>query len=146
MAGADTRRIAVRLEHSVSETHRSRCDGRRPCLDENPGDVSDMRKAGVKFLAGSDLPVGKGVPPIHDELVALVGAGMTPMDALQVATRNAAEFLGRLGTEGTIEVGKNANLVLLDASPVTDISNTRRVTAVIRSGRLITAAESLKMR
>ena len=107
---------------------------------------SDMRKAGVKMLAGSDLPVGKGVPPIHDELVALVGAGMTPMDALQVATRNAAEFLGQLGTEGTIEVGKNANLVLLDASPVMDISNTRRVTAVIRSGRLITGAELLKMR
>jgi hypothetical protein len=107
---------------------------------------ADMKKAGVKSLAGSDLPIGNGVPPLHDELVALVNAGMTSMEALEAATRNAADFLGRLSKEGTVEVGKNANLVLLDADPIANISNTRQISAVIRRGRLIQGAELLKMR
>jgi hypothetical protein len=107
---------------------------------------ADMRKAGVKVLAGSDLPAGNGTPPIHDELVALVSAGMTPMEALQAATRSPAEFLGRLATEGTVEVGKKANLVLLDADPIADISNTREVAAVVLNGRLIRAEDLHKIR
>jgi imidazolonepropionase-like amidohydrolase len=102
---------------------------------------ADMRKAGVKVLAGSDLPVSTGVPPLHDELVALVRAGMTPLEALQASTRNAAEFIGRTADEGTVEVGKEARLVLLEADPLTDIANTRRVAAVVLGGRLITGAE-----
>jgi imidazolonepropionase-like amidohydrolase len=107
---------------------------------------ADMRNAGVKMLAGSDLPIADGVPPLHDELVAMVGAGMTSMEALQAATRSPAEFLGRLATEGTVEVGKKANLVLLDASPITDITNTRHVAAVILTGRLIRGADLQKIR
>ena len=105
-----------------------------------------MRKVGVRFMAGSDLPVGNSVPPLHDELVALVSAGMTPMEALQSATRSPAEFLGRLTTEGTIQVGKKTNLVLLDANPLADISNTRRVSAVVLTGRLIRGADLQKIR
>ena len=107
---------------------------------------ADSRKAGVKTLAGSDLPVANGVPPLHDELVALVGAGMTPMEALQAATRSPAEFLGRLATEGTVEVGKKANLVLLDANPLADISNTRHVAAVMRNGQLIQGSDLQRIR
>ena len=107
---------------------------------------ADMRKAGVKTLAGTDLPSANGVPPLHDELVALVGAGATSMEALQAATRNPAEFLGRLATEGTVELGKKANLVLLDANPIADISNTRTVSAVILTGRLIRGAELQQLR
>src|SRR5258708_39089680 len=107
---------------------------------------TDMRKAGVKTLVGSDLPMASGVPALHDELVALVAAGMTSMEALQAATRSPAEFLGRLPTEGTVEVGKKANLVLLDANPLADISNTRHVAAVILTGRLIRGAELQKIR
>jgi hypothetical protein len=107
---------------------------------------ADMRRAGVKILAGSDLPIANGVPPLHDELAALVGAGTTSMEALQAATRSPAEFLGRLATEGTIEVGKKANLVLLDANPIADISNTRQVAAVILAGRLIGGADLQKIR
>jgi imidazolonepropionase-like amidohydrolase len=107
---------------------------------------ADMRRAGVQVLAGSDLPVGSGVPPIHDELVALVGAGMTPLEALQASTRNAAEFLGRRATEGTVEVGKKANLVVLEANPLTDIANTRRISAVIVGGRLLTGADLQRLR
>jgi predicted amidohydrolase YtcJ len=107
---------------------------------------ADMRKAGVKMLAGSDLPISADVPPIHDELVALVQAGMTPLEALQAATRNPAEFLGRLAEEGTVQVGKRANLVLLDADPLSDIANTRRVSAVVLRGRLISGADLQKSR
>ena len=107
---------------------------------------ADMRKAGVKVLAGSDLPVSTGAPPIHDELVALVRAGMTPLEALHASTRSAAEFIGRLADEGTVEVGKKANLVLLDADPLTDIANTRRVAAVVLRGRLISGADLQKLR
>lgn len=127
---------------------RSAWDGRRAQLNAADAAASDlaaqktlemfadMRKAGVKILAGSDLPLSNP-PPIHDELVALVQAGMTPLEALQAATRNPAEFLGRLTTEGTVEVGKTANLVLLDADPLKDIGNTRRVSAVVVRGTLI---------
>jgi imidazolonepropionase-like amidohydrolase len=107
---------------------------------------ADMRQAGVKLLAGSDLPIADGVPSLHDELVALVDAGTTPIEALQAATRNPAEFLGRLDTEGTVEVGKKANLVLLDANPVADISNTRQIAAVILNGRLIRGLDLQKIR
>lgn len=99
--------------------------------------IGSMRKAGVKFLAGSDLPIREGVAPIHDELVLLVKAGMSPMEALQAATRNPAEFLGTLATEGTIEVRQTADLLLLEASPLEDIANTRRISAVVLSGRLV---------
>ena len=107
---------------------------------------AEMRRAGVRVLAGSDLPVEAGVPRLHDELAALVEAGLTPLQALQAATRDAAEFLGRTATTGTVAAGKNANLVLLDANPLTDIANTRRVTAVIRSGRVFTAADLQSLR
>jgi imidazolonepropionase-like amidohydrolase len=107
---------------------------------------ADMRTAGVKVLAGSDLPVSTGVPPIHDELVALVRAGMTPLEALQASTRNAAEFVGRLTDEGTVEVGKKANLVLLEADPLTNIANTRGVAAVVLGGQLISGAKLQRLR
>ena len=107
---------------------------------------ADLRKAGVKVLAGSDLPASTGVPPLHDELVALVRAGMTPQEALQASTRNAAEFIGRIADEGTVEVGKKARLVLLEADPLTDIANTRRVAAVVLGGRLISGAELQRLR
>jgi imidazolonepropionase-like amidohydrolase len=104
-----------------------------------------MRAAGVRILAGSDL-ASDGVPALHDELVSLVNAGLTPMEALQAATRSPADFLGRLAIEGTIEVGKKANLVLLDANPLSDVRNTRRVSMVLLAGKLLQEAELQKMR
>jgi imidazolonepropionase-like amidohydrolase len=96
-----------------------------------------MIRAGVRVLAGSDLTIRDDMPSLHEELVALVGAGMTPMTALQSATRNPAEFLGRSRTEGTIEIGKNATLAVVDASPLLDIANTRHVAAVVLAGKLL---------
>lgn len=105
-----------------------------------------MRKAGVRIMAGTDVAPGSGVAPLHEELVLLVKAGIPAMEALQTATRNPAEFLGTLRTEGTVEVGKVADLVLLSANPLVDIANTRRISAVIRAGTLILPAASKEIR
>jgi hypothetical protein len=96
-------------------------------------------KAGVQFLAGTD---SGGVPylyygsSLHDELALLVDAGFTPMQALQAATRDAAQFLA-LNDAGTVEAGKRADLVLLTDDPLADIHNTRKIEAVIVGGRLL---------
>lgn len=77
---------------------------------------------------------------LHYELAALVDAGLTPMQSLQAGTRNAAEAAGQLPRAGTIEPGKRADLVLLDADPLRDIANTRRIRAVVTRGRLLSRA------
>ena len=102
-----------------------------------------MRRAGVQFMAGTDSPnplVLPG-PSLHEELSLLVLVGFTPMEALQAATRNPAKYLGLLDSLGTIEAGKIADLVLLEANPIESISNTRRISAVVLRGRLIPKTE-----
>lgn len=97
--------------------------------------VRVMQRAGVKIMAGTDFPPERA--RLHDELSLLVEAGLTPMEALQSATRNPAAFLGRLNSLGTIERGKIADLVLLDANPLEDISNVQKINAVVFGGKLI---------
>jgi hypothetical protein len=99
--------------------------------------VRMMARAGVGLLAGTDLPPNAKNGTIHDELAYLVDAGLTPMQALQTATRNPAEFLGTLENLGTIELGKIADLVLLNANPLDDIHNTRRIFAVVVQGHVV---------
>jgi imidazolonepropionase-like amidohydrolase len=105
--------------------------------------VATLHRRGVRLLAGSDALDGDVLPglALHQELELMVRAGLTPSEALQTATRNAALYLGEAGARGTIEAGKVADLVLLDADPLADIANTRRIHAVIAGGRLISAAE-----
>jgi imidazolonepropionase-like amidohydrolase len=74
---------------------------------------------------------------LHEELALLVQAGLTPMQALQTATIRPAEFLGKLETQGTIQEGKIADLLLLDASPLEDIHNTEKIRAVVLRGKLL---------
>ena len=74
---------------------------------------------------------------LHDELEWLTKAGFSPLEALQTATINPAIFLGREALQGTIEVGKRSDVVLLDADPTTDIRNTTRIAAVIVRGKLV---------
>ena len=100
--------------------------------------MRDLATAGVPLLAGSDTPMVRNLPgfSLHDELGCLVRAGVTPADALRAATLNPARFLGLEKELGTVEPGKRADLVLLGADPLTDISNTSRIEAVIADGRL----------
>lgn len=113
--------------------------GRRGIFQKLLGLVGEMQRAGVGILAGTDPPA-RGVFPgfsLHDELGLLVQAGLTPMQALQAATRNPAIFLGQLDSFGTIEKGKIADLVLLEANPLDNINNTRSIAAVVLDGELI---------
>ncbi len=100
--------------------------------------VGDMRKAGVEFLAGTDSSGWNPVLPgfgLHEELALLVESGLTPMEALQSATRNPARYFNKLDEWGTVEVKKAADLVLLNADPLEDIHNTQKIDAVILRGR-----------
>lgn len=105
--------------------------------------VSKLHRAGVPFLAGTDtdglsyLYYGFSLP---DELAFLVQAGFTPMEALQAATLKPAEFLGVADKLGTIAEGKQADIVLLEANPVEDINNIRKIRAVVVRGRYLDRA------
>jgi imidazolonepropionase-like amidohydrolase len=97
-----------------------------------------MFRAGVPFMAGTDTAAGVHVFPgfsLHEELALFVKAGLTPMQALQTATLNPAKFMNRVADMGTVEQGKLADLVLLDANPLDDIDNTRKIRGVILAGR-----------
>jgi Amidohydrolase family len=97
--------------------------------------VKEMQQAGVKLLAGTDGRLFGF--DLHDELQELVTAGLTPMQALQTATRNPADFFGKLDSMGTVEKGKIADLVLLDANPLESIANTTKINAVVVNGQLL---------
>lgn len=101
--------------------------------------VGLMHKAGVEMLAGTDDSNPFSFPgfSLHEELAMLVDAGLTPLEALQTATINPAKFLNKLQTLGTIEKGKLADLLLLDANPLADIHNTSKIQAVIVNGQFI---------
>jgi hypothetical protein len=98
-----------------------------------------MAAAGVGILAGSDAsdePFVYAGAGLHEELALLVAAGLTPLQALQAATLSPARFLAATDTLGVVAPGKVADLVLLDADPLADIRNTRRIRAVVANGRL----------
>ena len=99
----------------------------------------DMAAAGVGILAGCDAMIAGFC--VHDELAKMVDGGMTPFAALQTATINPARYLGRESTLGTIAPGRSADLVLLDANPLEDIANVRRIRAVVTGGRLLDRGE-----
>ena len=98
-----------------------------------------MHAAGVDFMAGTDSPNPSIVPgfSLHEELKLFVSSGFTPMEAIQAATRNPTRYLQRESDSGTIEVGKSADMVLLNANPLEDISNTQSIWAVILKGRYL---------
>ena len=109
--------------------------------------VRGMRKAGVRFMTGSDTPTYYALPgfSLHDELALMVDAGFAPLEALQAATIGPAEFMNARDSLGSVEVGRVADLVLLEADPLADIRNVRRIDAVVVGGRLLTRAIRLEM-
>ena len=108
-------------------------------LDGLAKESGRLAAAGVVILAGSDIPFATYPgEALHDELRYLVvEAGLTPHQALAAATIAPVQFAGMQDSLGTIARGKIADLVLLDANPLTDIDNVRRIDAVMRDGRWV---------
>ncbi len=106
--------------------------------------VAEMQKSGMTLLAGTDIGAPLLVPgfSLHDELALLVGmARMTPLQALRAATISPARVVGAADSLGSIDAGKLADLVLLDANPLLDIRHTTRIAAVVANGRLFSRAD-----
>jgi imidazolonepropionase-like amidohydrolase len=105
--------------------------------------ILELQQNGAGLLLGSDSPQIFNVPgfSIHHELEYLVDAGLTPFEALQSGTANPAKFFGRTGAFGVVKIGADADLILLDANPLEDITNTRRIHGVMVRGRWLPRLE-----
>ena len=102
--------------------------------------LAKLNAAGVRIVLGTDgnRPWGP-----HEEMLDMVMAGMAPMQVIVAATRNSAEFL-RLADAGTLEAGKSADFIVLDANPLDDITNTRRISAVILRGTAVDRTQPVR--
>src|SRR5687767_4466785 len=121
----------------------------RKFVDQALRDIREMHRAGIDLLAGTDTGVINLYPgsSLHDELAIFVkDIGMTPAEAIERATRRSAKFLRIGDSVGTVERGKIADLLLIDADPLLDITNTRRISAVILRGQYYDAAGLEKIR
>jgi len=102
--------------------------------------LAKLNAAGVRITLGTD---GNRPWAPHEEMLDMVLAGMTPMQVIVAATRNSAEFL-RLADAGTLEAGKSADFIVLDANPLDDITNTRRISAVILRGTAVDRTQPVR--
>jgi imidazolonepropionase-like amidohydrolase len=102
--------------------------------------LAKLNAAGVRITLGTDgnRPWGP-----HEEMLDMVSAGMTPMQVIVAATRNSAELL-RLADAGTLQAGKSADFIVLDANPLDDITNTRRISAVILRGEAVDRTQPVR--
>lgn len=109
---------------------------RKKYIDIRKKMTYELWKAGVPLMAGSDSPEWFLVQgfSIHDELETFVKAGLSTYAALETATKNPATYLGLMKNKGTVEVGKDADLIMLDADPLIDITNTKSINTVILNG------------
>ncbi len=99
--------------------------------------VAKIHKAGIPIMAGTDSPIGFLTPGmgLHEELVALVEAGLSPLDAIKTATYNPAKYFNLESELGSIKENMWADLVILDANPLESIRNTQRINGVVRQGK-----------
>ncbi|MCI5107321.1 MAG: amidohydrolase family protein [Pseudomonadales bacterium] len=136
----------IRLPAEVRETWRSQAMNRS---QQPPGDstfaewslflTGRMHEAGVPIGAGTDTPINLSVPgySLHSELDMLVRAGLTPLEAIETATLEPAKFFDLQDSMGSIDVGKVADLVMLGANPLDNISATKAIELVVSQGRVI---------
>ena len=102
--------------------------------------LAKLNAAGVRITLGTDGNTPWGP---HEEMADMVAAGMTPMQVIVAATRNSAEFL-RLADTGTLQAGKSADFIVLDASPLDDIANTRRISSVFLRGAAVDRTQPVR--
>jgi imidazolonepropionase-like amidohydrolase len=102
--------------------------------------LAKLNAAGVRITLGTD---GNRPWGAHDEMADMVNAGMTPIQVIVAATRNSAEFL-RLADTGTLQAGKSADFIVLDANPLDDIANTRRIAAVYLRGAAVDRGQPVR--
>jgi imidazolonepropionase-like amidohydrolase len=116
-------------------------------LDKRLRQVATMQRAGVHILTGTDAPLRNSPPGfgLHEVFTLLARGGMSPFEILTSATLEPARYFGLLDSSGTVATGKFADLVLLDANPLRNINNTRRISAVIANGRLFTGAARARL-
>jgi imidazolonepropionase-like amidohydrolase len=136
------------MEEVEKENGGDTLETRKKFIEKELEVVQLMHKAGVPFLAGTDTPPGVYIFPgfsLHEELQRFVAAGFTALEALQTATLNPAQFFGMQEQLGTIEKGKIADLVFLDANPLDDIRNTQKVGGVIVNGRFYSRSDLQKI-
>jgi CubicO group peptidase (beta-lactamase class C family)/imidazolonepropionase-like amidohydrolase len=109
--------------------------------------VATMHRAGVRILTGTDAPLRNSPPGfgLHEELLLLARGGLSPFEIIRAATLEPARYFGMLDSAGTIAPGQLADLVLLDANPLRDIRNTRRIAAVVANGRLYDAKDRARL-
>jgi imidazolonepropionase-like amidohydrolase len=102
--------------------------------------LAKLNAAGVRIVMGTD---GNSAWGPHEEMADMVAAGMTPAQVIVAATRNSAEFL-RLADAGTLQPGKSADFIVLDANPLDDITNTRRISQVILRGATVDRSQPVR--
>jgi len=129
---------ATRFAEALSVSTPSR-ENSKVVADWKMALISQMLDAGVTIMAGTDTPIFYMTPgfSLHKELAVLVEAGMSPMQALESATLTPARYFSLQDRQGSISANKIADLVLLDANPLTDIANTMQISAVIKNGRAL---------
>jgi imidazolonepropionase-like amidohydrolase len=110
--------------------------------------VLQMQNAGVVIMAGSGSGPAGTHPgeELHEELELLVAAGLTPAQALRGVTSEPAKYFRAEESLGQVHAGKVADLVLLDADPLADIRNTRKIDAVVMGGKILAKAKLSAMR
>jgi len=124
-----------------AQIQRMRDNPTKPNLDlynVQARNLAKVNAAGVTIAFGTDSGVAVGWTA-HQELADMVNAGMTPSQVLVAATKTAAEIM-RLDKLGTVATGKSANFLVLDANPLDDITNTRRISSVYLQGTAIDRA------
>ena len=143
MRYADPAEIEEGIENKRKYMSAYSAQDRRRVIELRRKLIKALNDEGGGVLLGSDSPNRWNVPgfSIHRELAMYVGAGLTPYQALATGTRNVAVHFGTLKTTGTVETGKRADLVLLDANPLENISNTSRIAGVMIGGRWLPKSE-----
>jgi len=131
----------------LTELVATRSDGSLDAaLKPHEANLKAIAAAGGKIIAGTDSPINPYGLALHVEIESYVRAGLTPFQALQTATVNAAKALGLGGELGTVEVGKIADLTFLGGDPLIDIKNTRDVKRVMKGGRVYTVEDLIRKR